>query len=86
MSNVIMKLDGEITIKVLILIDESAPGDVISRCQTEAWRSHFYTLEGTEEIVEHWTFNAVINGVRDVRELEGWGDLEPGMVRLEVQR
>lgn len=51
----------------------------------DEWRSQFYRLTTTEDVLEHWTYNAVCNGVQDVSRLEGWADLPAGAVTLDLE-
>lgn len=63
--------------------------DVIERVTGpggDEWRSQFYrTIETAEDVVEHFAFNAITNGVRDITRLDGWADCDPADVLIEVE-
>ena len=42
----------------------------------DEWRSQFYALHTVEDVLEHWAYNVILNGVRDVSRLDGWADLD----------
>ena len=35
-------------------------------------------------MLDHWSYNAVVNSVQDASQLDGWGDLARGMVTFHV--
>lgn len=49
------------------------------------WRNSYYDLRRREDVLDHWTYNAVVNGVRDASELDGWADLERGVVVMSIE-
>lgn len=49
------------------------------------WRNLYYDLRTEGDVIEHWVSNAVRNGVDDPSRLDGWGDLEPGVVTVHVE-
>lgn len=51
----------------------------------DEWRAQFYRLTTAEDVLEHWTYNTLINGVRDVQRLEGWADLAEDAVTIDVE-
>ena len=70
-----------------IELREDAPSDWLSRVTTEDfpyWHydgSRFTEAEGLQMLAH----NAAANGVEDASRLDGWGDLERGMVTLEIR-
>jgi hypothetical protein len=51
----------------------------------DEWRSQFYpTIETADDVVEHFAFNAIANGVHDITRLEGWADCDPADVLIEI--
>lgn len=62
--------------------------DVIERVTGDGgdeWRSQFYpTIKSAEDVVEHFAFNAISNGVHDISRLEGWADCWADDVLIEV--
>lgn len=51
----------------------------------DEWRSQFYGLRTTEQVIEHWIYNYLCNGVTDVSRLDGWADLAHGAVTFETE-
>lgn len=49
------------------------------------WRAQLYDLRTEAEVLQHWSFNAVANGVRDVSQLDGWSNMEQGSVTFELK-
>jgi hypothetical protein len=37
-------------------------------------------------VLRHWAFNCIANGVEDVARLDGWADLPPGSVTMQLDR
>jgi hypothetical protein len=58
----------------------------IDRCFTEDWRSTFYTLATPDEVMQHLAFNCIANSVEDASRLDGWADLAPGALTMELDR
>jgi hypothetical protein len=48
------------------------------------WRDMYYGLLTESDVLEHWTHNAISNGVEDASRLDGWGDLAEGVVTMRV--
>lgn len=50
------------------------------------WRSQYYpTIETAEDVVEHFAFNAITNGVHDITRLDGWADCDKDDVLIEIE-
>ncbi len=77
----------EVEVAVIVRITVRNP-NAIDRCvnNEDGWRDTLYDLETTNDVLRHWAFNAVMNGREDVRKLEGWADLPPNAVTLDVRR
>lgn len=62
--------------------------DVIERVTGpggDEWRAQFYpTIETPDDVVAHFAFNAITNGVHDISRLDGWADCDPDDVRIEI--
>lgn len=62
--------------------------DVIERVtgpSGDEWRSQFYpTIETAENVMEHFAFNAISNGVHDITRLDGWADCDRDDVLIEI--
>lgn len=52
----------------------------------DEWRSYAYNLRTREDVLKHWAFNAVANGVDRVNRLDGWADMADDAVVLYVDR
>lgn len=51
----------------------------------DEWRSYAYPLHTERDVLEHWGYNAVANGVMRANQLDGWGDLDDDAVRMWVE-
>lgn len=68
-------------------IDKSAPKDIFTRAEdVEGFQKSLYgdAVKDKETVLKHWAFNAVFNNVQDASRLDGWGDLDRGMVTFYV--
>jgi hypothetical protein len=71
---------------VVVTVRPDAPRDVFTRAQTDQFRDHLYEgLDDVTTVLEHFASNRIFNGVEDVSRLDGWADLEPGMVTVSVE-
>ena len=53
----------------------------------DEWREQFYrTIKTAEDVVAHFAYNAVANGVTDVSRLEGWADVDDDAVEIVVEQ
>ena len=82
---------GERRFRVTVEVEvEVVVGDLtaITRCteNTDNWRGTYYDIQDEDEVLEHFAFNAVANHYRDASRLDGWADLDPGVVTFEVDR
>lgn len=70
---------------VVVRAHPGAPEDWLSRVIQIDFPYRTYDGPFTEkEGLAHLAYNAVANGVEDASRLDGWGDLERGMLTLEV--
>lgn len=75
----------EVVSTVTITATDEAPADWLSRVTTADFPYRMSTRPLTErEGLEHLAYNAVANGVEDASRLDGWGDLDRGMVTMHV--
>lgn len=61
--------------------------DAITRVTGEGgdeWRSHYYNFATEQDVLEHFAYNAIANGVEDANRLDGWADLPDGAVTMLV--
>lgn len=72
-----------VTVRVKVN-DESA----ISRCvnNEDGWRDNFYDFDTQDKVLEAFAFNAILNREENIRRLDGWADLPPEAVTMEVLR
>ena len=53
----------------------------------DEWRKQMYPdIHTREDVLEHFAYNAVANGITDACELDGWADLTAGEVTFTVYR
>ena len=78
----------EMTATVQIDASEAAPADWLSRVTDPdfPYRHMGGTALTEDEGLEHLAYNALANGVEDASRLDGWGDLDRGMVTMIVTR
>lgn len=71
---------------VLVHIREGAPADWLSRVATRDFPYARWNGEPMSEAegVKMLADNALRNGVDDASRLDGWGDLDRGVIELEV--
>lgn len=81
-----MRVDCEVT--VVLDIDSVLCPNVITRCteNEDGWRDHLYELFTRDDVLRHLAFNVVINGVEDIRRLNGWADVPEDAVRMRIDR
>jgi hypothetical protein len=60
--------------------------DAIERCFTQEWKDQMYDFHCTDDVLDHWAYSCVANGVEDVSRLDGWADLPPGTATMEARR
>lgn len=70
---------------VKITINNEDAIERITGPKGDEWRAHLYDIKTEDDILEHWAYNAIANDVTDARALDGWADLEPGEVTMEVE-
>lgn len=76
----------DMTCTVAIEVSDEAPTDWLSRVTDDDFPYRRWNGEPLteDEGLNHLAYNAVANGVDDASRLDGWGDLERGMVVLWV--
>lgn len=77
----------ELSATLLVYIEDRAPDDVFTRAENvEEFQKPLYgdSVRDKQTVLEHWAYNALLNGVDDASRLDGWGDLERGMVEFRV--
>ena len=79
------RYEVESTVYVSVTVRNLDVIDRVTGSGGDEWRSQFYDMNSAEEVVEHFAFNAITNGVHDISRLEGWGDCDPADVLIEVE-
>jgi hypothetical protein len=67
-----------------ILVTEDAPGDLFTRGSDPEWAKQHYGPMDEDQILAHWAYNSVANGIWQVERLDGWADVPEGAVEIEV--
>jgi hypothetical protein len=70
--------------EAVVYVDVRDP-DVIERVtgpKGDEWRQQFYPLRTIDDVLHHFAYNAIANGVLDVRRLDGWADVAEDAVTL----
>lgn len=77
-----------VTADATVNVDVHDP-DVIERVtglNGDEWRAQFYeSIKTAEDVVAHFAFNALANGILEVNRLEGWGDVDPDAVVIHIE-
>lgn len=62
--------------------------EVIRRCteNIDGWREQMYKLYTTEDVLTHFAFNAIANGVTQVNNLDGWANSAKDAAVFTVDR
>ena len=71
----------------IVHVRDDAPDDIFTRAENvEEFQKHLYgdAVRDKQTVLEHWAYNATLNGVDDASRLDGWGDLERGMVTFRA--
>lgn len=72
----------EIRATVLIHVHDD---EVFTRIEEDDFKQSIGTYDSRQEVLEHFAFNAIANGVTDARSLDGWADLSPGVAIMQVE-
>ena len=62
--------------------------DVIERVtgpEGDEWRSYAYNLYTEEEVLAHLAYNALVNGITRVNQLDGWADLPDDAAVMQLR-
>jgi hypothetical protein len=70
--------------EVKIRVSANAPDDLFTRMASGDLPASLYGVMDRVRVFEHWTYNAIRNGVTDVSQLDGWADMDRGLVTLDV--
>lgn len=57
---------------------------VTSPVEGPDFRLTLYDLFTEKDVLDHLVYNCAANGIDDASRLDGWADLEPGQVTMEV--
>lgn len=78
------KIPVLMTVYATVVVEDEEPFTRVTGPGGDEWRSQFYDLHTDDDLAEHFVFNAVTNGIYDASGLEGWADVQPGSVRVEI--
>ncbi len=78
------KFASTMTVYATVIVNDREPLDRVTGPDGDEWRSQFYDLHTEEDVIEHFVFNAVTNGVHDITRLEGWADCDPDAIKIEI--
>lgn len=56
------------------------------RVNEPEWVKDYYGIDSKAAMIEHLAWNAVANGYHDASRLDGFADLEPGVITMELDR
>lgn len=74
---------AEVTVKIEVNDREAI--ERVTGPGGDEWRSYAYKLYTERDVLEHWAYNAVANGVERVNRLDGWGDMDDDAVRMWIE-
>lgn len=69
-------------IRVVITIEDGC--DALDRMLTEEWQENYYHFGDRDAALAYLAYNAVVNGVNDLWNLDGHADLIRGQATLRV--
>jgi hypothetical protein len=75
-----------IGVRVVIDIRDREPIERVTGPGGDEWRAHLYPLRTEDDVLDHWAYNAAMNGVVDVCQLDGWADVPAETVTFRVER
>ncbi len=76
---------SELTVYASVEVHDPEPFERVIGPGGDEWRSQFYDLHTAEDVIEHFVFNAVRNGVHDISQLEGWADCDHRSVTISIE-
>jgi len=82
-SGTTYRVSAEVSLEIVVHNPDAI--ERVTGAAGDEWRSLFYRLETVDHVLQHWTYNALCNGIRDVSLLEGWGDLDATAVTFELE-
>jgi hypothetical protein len=71
-------------VEVEILVEDENALERITGPKGDDWRANFYKLFTEEDVLEHFAYNCINGGVKTANRLEGFADLSPGGVTMEI--
>lgn len=70
---------------VLVTINDREPIERVIGPNGDEWRRQAYPLRSEREVLNHWAYNAIANGIVDVCQLDGWADVPAETVTFDVR-
>lgn len=84
MAEATVKRDVEMLATVHISGDYREAMERVTGPGGDEWRSHLYNLRTEDDVLNHWARNALVGGVVDLCQLDGWADMEAEKVTFQV--
>lgn len=77
--------DVEVITTVRVNVDEDTPDEFGSPWNPARMDDIYESIRTPNDMLEHWAYNAVANGITNARRLDGWArDDGDGPVRMRV--
>jgi hypothetical protein len=81
----VSKYTETVEVTVEIEVNDRDAIDRVTGPAGSEWRAHAYALYTERDVLEHWAYNAVANGVQLACQLNGWADMNDDAVRMHVK-
>lgn len=73
------------SIRLVVTVNNPDAIERVTGPNGDEWRSQCYRLHTVEDVIEHWTYNAVLYGIEDASMLDGWADMDAGEVTFKIE-
>lgn len=77
------RFDVEFTGEVVVTVTDPA---VFDRVNETEWSRNFYGINTKTAMVRHLVWNCIANGYGDASRLDGFADIDEGVVTMEIDR
>jgi uncharacterized Fe-S cluster-containing radical SAM superfamily protein len=81
-----MKIFSDVEVSVEIEINDPDIFERITGPGGDEWRAQLYDLRTKGDVVRHIAFNAIMNNLERVNQLDGWADLPNDAGTMQVAR
>lgn len=76
-------VDREVHVRIVVNNPEAITR--VTGPEGDEWRRSLYPLCTEEDVLNHWAYNCISNGVGTARRLDGWADLDDNDVIMWVE-